>query len=177
MIILLLISLSTTIWSASKLYQAYVYNRNLHGISLLNNESPDALFANATRLAQRGDNQKALALYARVATSGDLALRKAAYYNSANLYSRQATALLEQEALIAWDRAAPLLALAKESYREALRLDPDWREAKYNYELALRLVPTIDSKNVSTQNDDEIVKEGPRPSGWPSIPGFPRGMP
>lgn len=177
MAILLLISISALVWSASALYQAHVYHQHLFNKTPQTSQAADALFANATLLAGRGDEQKALALYARVAVSGNVAQRKAAYYNSANLYLREATTLLEQEALLAWDKAAPLLALAKEGYRDALRLDPTWPEAKYNYELALRLAPTIDSKTPSIRDEEEKEKLEERPSGWPSIPGFPRGMP
>lgn len=177
MVIVLMISISALGWSASTLYQAHVYHQHLANKTRHTSQAADALFANATLLARRGSEQKALALYARVAVIGDTAQRKAAYYNSANLYLSQATQLLDKEALSAWDRAAPLLALAKEGYREALRLDPDWVEAKYNYELALRLAPTIDSKSPSIRDEDEKERLEERPSGWPSIPGFPRGMP
>jgi mxaK protein len=40
-----------------------------------------------------------------------------------------------------WVGARPLLELAKETYREALRLDPGQWDARYNLERALRLAP------------------------------------
>ncbi len=177
MVILLATSLAALIWSGVKLYQAHNYHQHLSNQSFQTSQAADAVFANATLWAQRGQEQKALTLYAQVATIGDRNLRKAAHYNSANIYLTQATKLLEQEALSSWDRVAPLLALAKESYREALRLDPAWPEAKYNYELALRLAPAIESKTSTRRDEEENEKAEERPSGWPSIPGFPRGMP
>jgi len=50
--------------------------------------------------------------------------------------------------------------------------------AKYNYELALRIAPTIESKHSrQTPEDEELKDQESAPEGWPAIPGFPRGMP
>jgi len=84
---------------------------------------------------------------------------------------------LETQGLPAWDEAGPLIALAKESYQKALRLQPGWSEAKYNYQLALRLAPSTYAMHGPQQYEDDDVKQNDDPTGWPAMPGNPRGMP
>lgn len=185
MLLLWLIALSGVLWSGIKLYQAHVYHQHLQQRTLNNtqflssNRTPYALFANAVRYGHQGKIDPALANYALVTanTHPDDPLRKAAYFNAGNLYLTQATAMLEKQGLPAWDVAGPLVALAKESYQKALRIQPDWSEAKYNYQLALRLAPTTHGMRGPQQYEDENIKVEEKPSGWPAMPGNPRGMP
>lgn len=112
---------------------------------------PEALFAQAYHLARRGEHQRALDLYQRVRSARvDAALRAAAKYNSANIYLRQGR---EMRGAKSGQQALPLLELAKEAYRQALRDNSgDW-DAKYNLERALRLAPEPEEK--------EVVDSGP----------------
>lgn len=177
MFLLWLLSLSTLAWSGYALYQARIYNEHLNHKKLQNNAAPDAVFADATYWVTHKNTEKALMLYAVAASSKDPHIRKAAHYNMANIYLRQANKLLIETGLDEWDKVTPLFAIAKESYREVLRLDPRWMETKYNYELVLRLAPIIESsKSRKLEEEAEITQETP-PEGWPAIPGFPRGMP
>ncbi|MDO9203945.1 hypothetical protein [Methylotenera sp.] len=177
MFLLWLLSLIVLAWSGYALYQAGIYNKHLSHKTLQNNAAPDAVFADASYWVAHKDIEKALKLYALAASSKDSSVRKAAHYNMANVYLRQANQLLEETGLDGWDKVTPLLAIAKESYREALRLDPHWMDAKYNYELVLRLAPIIESsKSRRSEEEEEVTQETP-PEGWPAIPGFPRGMP
>jgi len=76
-------------------------------------------------------------LYPEVAQARP-ALGAAALYDAAN------TLLLEADRIAArgdWVGARPLFELAKETYREALRLEPHRWEVRYNLERALRLAP------------------------------------
>lgn len=167
------------------IYQAQVYRSSLEPHVLIKNtmfsanQTPQALFANAVFYDNQLKPEQALAQYAALVSkvSEDDPLRKQAYFNSGNLYMRTATRLLEQRGLPAWDEAGPLVALAKESYQKALRIDPDWSEAKYNYHLALRLSPTTHGMTGPQQYEDEQIKAEEEPSGWPAMPGNPRGMP
>ncbi|MFA6179645.1 MAG: hypothetical protein WC696_08555 [Candidatus Methylopumilus sp.] len=170
-------SIATIVWSTGKLYQAHDYNRHLTANTLSQQDSPDALLLNATIYERRGQNNKALTTYALLAAEGDDYFARAAYFNSGNIYLKQATETLERETLMGWDNAGPLLALAKSSYQRALNIDPSWSEAKYNFELALRLSPANHGRKGPSEyeRDEEQIDE--RPSGWPSIPGSPRGMP
>jgi len=175
MALLFFLSLAASIWLLVSLYQAGIYNANIEAQSLHESHAADALFANAVYWARHGDMQQSLALYAEALSSGHQEIRKASYFNSGNLYLARANHLLEERGLDAFDQITPLLALAKESYREAMRLDPAWYEAKYNYELALRLSPLFELKHSKREQDESDEVESV--DGWSSIPGFPRGMP
>ncbi|MFQ6404122.1 hypothetical protein ACIDE9_05090 [Methylophilus sp. 'Pure River'] len=168
-----------------EVYQASVYRNRLVPHELIEqtllgaNQTPQALFANAVFYDNQLKPEQALAQYAALVSnvSADDPLRKQAYFNSGNIYMRTATRLLEQRGLPAWDEAGPLVALAKESYQKALRIEPDWSEVKYNYHLALRLAPTTHGMSGPQQYEDEQIKAEEEPSGWPAMPGNPRGMP
>lgn len=142
-------------------------------------DTPHALFAQAVREGAAGNPLQALKTYARLLAQLPVSdpLHAQAQYNSGNLYMRQAVHLLETQGLPAWDEAGPLVALAKECYQNALRARPDWSEAKYNYQLALRLSPTTYGMHGPQQYEDEQLKQEETPSGWPAMPGNPRGMP
>lgn len=171
------LSIAVLIWSALNLYQAVDYNQRLRINALQDSRAADALFANAIYWQKKGDIQKALVLYAEAASADNATIRKSAYFNSGNLYFSQVNQLLEEQGMIAFDQVGPTLAMAKESYREALRLDPEWHEAKYNYELVLRLSPMFEPKKGNLNSDEDELEEEEAMDGWPSIPGFPRGMP
>lgn len=177
MLLAFALSFAVSAWSIVHLYQAGTYNKALISRALHESRSADAIFANAVYWRNKGEAQKALALYAEAASGRQQGIRKAAYFNSGNMYLSQVNQLLEEKGLDAFDQVGPMLAMAKESYREALRLDPAWHEAKYNYELVLRLSPMFElKKSRKNENEDELDNEEAI-DGWPSIPGFPRGMP
>ncbi|AKR43851.1 hypothetical protein [Methylophilus sp. TWE2] len=183
--VLMLVSLVMLARQLVEIYQAQVYRHSLVPHVLIQNtllganQTPQALFANAVFYDNQLKPEQALAQFAALISKVSEAdpLRKQAYFNSGNIYMRTATRLLEQRGLPAWDEAGPLVALAKESYQKALRIDPDWSEAKYNYHLALRLSPTTHGMSGPQQYEDEQIKAEQEPSGWPAMPGNPRGMP
>ncbi|MCB5183672.1 hypothetical protein LG201_00435 [Methylobacillus gramineus] len=180
MLLLSVLSLAVLVWSGVELYKAHIYNRTLAADEMQAGKSAKELFANAWRLANKGQTDKALELYVEAAAKGDDALRKAAYFNSGNLYLSQSVEILEGEGYVAWDKVGPLMSLCKENYSKALLIDPEWIDAKYNLELALRLSPSfagVKTPNRYNEDDDDIDEAEKRPDGWPSIPGFPRGMP
>lgn len=183
--LLLLIAVILLVRQLVEIYQAQVYRNSLQPHVLIQqslfapNQTPQALFANAVFYDQQRKTEQALAQYAALTSKvgDDDPLRKQAYFNSGNIYMRTAVRLLEERGLPAWDEAGPLVALAKESYQKALRIDPAWSEAKYNYHLALRLAPTTHGMSGPQQYEDEQLKAEDEPSGWPAMPGNPRGMP
>ncbi len=187
MIFITVTALAVIIWSSIKLYQAHDYNNNLlnhalhNNTTLASNETIEALFANAVRYEARGELEKSLATYAKLIAKSDSTtdadLRKATYFNVGNLYLNDAVNKLEKEGLPAWDVAGPLVSFAKESYQKALRVQSDWSEAKYNYQLALRLAPTSHGMHGPQLYEDDAIKQEEKPSGWPAMPGSLRGMP
>jgi len=97
----------------------------------------EARFAAGWAAAQRGEVTQAVTLYRDVAQARrDLA--------GVGLYDAGNALMREGERIVAagdWAGARPLLELAKETYREALRLTPGPWDARYNLERALRLAP------------------------------------
>jgi len=172
-----LVSVTAIVWSSIGLYQALDYNKHLANKSISRQTNHYALLLNASLYNDHGQDNKSLSTYAQLAAKGDANFAKIAYFNSGNNYLRQATEMLEKETLMGWDTAGPLLALAKTSYQHALNIDPNWSEAKYNFELALRLSPANHGRKGPQSYERDVDRPEERPSGWPSIPGTPRGMP
>ena len=101
---------------------------------------PEARFAHAVALGAAGRYEAALAAHKALILGEHGALREAALYDLGNLHLREALKNGPGHA----DAALPLIELAKQSYRDALRMAPaDW-DARYNLERALQLAPEID---------------------------------
>lgn len=177
MVAILALSVVALAWACSQLYLAQEYRQQLAQKTIVKRQTAYAVFANAYHFGGRGQTDKALATYAVVMSLDNNELHKAASFNSGNLYLARATNLLETQGISAWDTAGPLVALAKESYQKALRIQTDWSEAKYNYHLALRLAPSTYAMHGPQQYEDDEIKQNEDPTGWPAMPGNPRGMP
>ncbi len=99
--------------------------------------APEVAFSQGYALAARGDSLRALTRYRQAAAArGPLAA--AALYNLGNLHLRQGVAAQDTGRKA---QAVALLELAKQSYRDALAIDPGNWDAKYNLERTLRLAP------------------------------------
>ncbi|WP_372394066.1 hypothetical protein ABMY26_03690 [Azospirillum sp. HJ39] len=94
----------------------------------------------------------------------------AAQYDLANARLRAALSLLEAGRI---DAAGALVRLAKDGYRHSLALGPGLWDAKYNLDVAMRLVrdfPQID--RVPEEEPPELPVRL-----WSDLPGLPRGLP
>jgi mxaK protein len=133
---------------------------------------PEARFFQAMAQAKRGDYEAALKTYKELGLNAHAELAIAALYNAGNLQLREASkgvglnahAELAIAALYnagnlqlreaskggpdAAVRALPLVELAKQSYRAALRRDPQSWDARYNLERALWLAPELEEQPV-----------------------------
>jgi mxaK protein len=90
-------------------------------------------------------------------------------YNIGNARLRAALASIEQGH---YDRAIPLVALAKSDYRSALRINPqDW-DARHNLDVAMRLV-----RDLPTAEGEGDGDEKPPAKLWTDLPGVPKGLP
>jgi mxaK protein len=128
--------------------------------------------AYALYLSGRGDYREAEELLAELgqANSSDIGAR--ALYDLGNVYLRRAIAAVERAEQA---QAGALAELAKQAYRQALRRRPDDWAAKYNYEVAARLMPDFDRIDNGTE-EPELEEESARKL-WTRVPGFPRGLP
>ena len=100
---------------------------------------PEARLASAVAMA-KVDYDGALAAYKAIIQGGREDLRRTALYNLGNLHLRQALQVgLDDEG-----QSLPLVELAKQSYRDLLRRDPNDWDARYNLERTLRLAPEDD---------------------------------
>lgn len=118
----------------------------------LNSSVPEAQFARALALARAGKSDPALVIYKTLARSTRGDIRRAALYNTGNVYMRDAARRNSDEGF----ESLPLVELAKQSYRELLREWPEDWDARYNLERALRLAPELDQQ---ADESDAPMKE------------------
>ncbi len=107
--------------------------------SASDDRQPQVQFARASAQAASGADDDALRHYRSL--HDDAALGPAARYNSANLLMRQAIAVRAGNEP---GKAIALIELAKELYRDVLRVDPQHWPARYNLERAQRLLADPD---------------------------------
>lgn len=104
--------------------------------------------AEATALARVGDFDAAFRRYGGLIEPGrDDALSRQAQYNLGNLVLRQGLASTSPA------EQGPLVELAKQRYRDVLRVDPDDWDARYNLERALRVAPELHEAVAETANE------------------------
>ncbi|WP_246732900.1 MxaK protein [Methylobacterium sp. BTF04] len=135
---------------------------------------PDAVgslvLARVQHLARRGLTEGIEPLIDTLERAGDTDRAARARYALANARLRQALGHLERGDL---DPAGPLITLARQDYRRALQGRPDYWDAKFNLDVASRLLrefPDFDRKT-----GDELKAEPKKI--WTDIPGQPRGEP
>jgi len=153
---LLAATLLATAVDAALLWRAARWNTQIRGEQPppeTEGQPPELRFAQAAAQAASGALEPALKRYRPL--QGDTPLGQAARFNSANLLVRQA---VEVRASNQPGQAIALLELAKEGYREVLRHDPRFWDARYNLERAQRLLPDpeeIDAPQAETPRDRE----------------------
>ena len=128
-----------------RLHRASQVNAAIARASISEAGVAEAQFARALALSESGDAAAALHLYKALIQGGRADLKRAALYNLGNLHLREAMKSGADEAA----RSLPLIELAKQSYRDLLRIDPaDW-DARYNLERALWLAPEMEEAAVN----------------------------
>jgi mxaK protein len=133
--------------------------------------APDAiLLARADYLLARDRIDEAQTIADVAAARNAPETRAALLYNLANARLRIAIEAIEQGAL---DKAIASVNLAKTAYRLALRIDPEAWDAKYNLDIAMRLV-----RDLPQQDDTAEDKSPEEPKQlWTDLPGIPKGLP
>ena len=133
-----------------RLHRAQQINDAIASVATVESNVAEAQFARALALAESGDAGAALEIYKALVRSGRADLERAALYNVGNLHLREAMKSGPDESA----RALPLIELAKQSYRDLLRIDPNDWDARYNLERALQLAP---------EGEEPAANEPPEP--------------
>lgn len=132
--------------------------------------SSPVLFARAYYLLKRDRLDEAQVLLDQVNFRGDPKTRVALLYDDGNTRLRASFDAIERGQ---FERATSLVNLAKDDYNQALRIDPEAWNVKYNLDVAARLVRDLP---LAPPSEDEQTQE-PRSDLWSDLPGVPRGAP
>jgi mxaK protein len=131
---------------------------------------PALLDARSTFLLKRGRFEEAQPLLDEAELRADAPTRVRMLYNMANTRMRVAVSAIEKGN---FDKAIPLVSLAKSEYRSALRLEPGNWDAKYNFDVAMRLVRDLPQ---GVGEEEQKPLETPEKL-WTDLPGVPKGLP
>lgn len=131
---------------------------------------PEALVARIAYLAKRSEIDRARVLVEALDRRGSVETRARGHYLLANVLLREAFEHIERSEL---EAANPFVALAKREYRRALQLAPDYWDAKFNFDVASRLVR--DFPDFERKGGDELSADPKKL--WSDIPGKPKGLP
>jgi len=132
--------------------------------------SSPVLFARAYYLLKRDRLDEAQILLDQANFRGDPKTRVAMLYNDGNTRLRASFEAIERGD---FEKATSLVNLAKDDFNQALRVDPDAWDVKYNLDVAARLVRDLPLAHPS---EDPLTQE-PRSDLWSDLPGIPRGAP
>ncbi|HEY0293508.1 MAG TPA: hypothetical protein VGC51_14435 [Hansschlegelia sp.] len=161
--------------SAWKLYNSLQERRFVvallqnHDVKPANDAGPAALFARGYYLLIRDLIDEGQGYAQPLSEKGDVRAAAAFYYDLGNARLRRAIAHVEASKI---DAAIPEVRLAKEAYRTALTADPGLWDARYNLDVAMRLVRDFPE----LERDEEEAKGKPKKL-WTDLPGLPRGLP
>lgn len=131
---------------------------------------PELLLARVAFLTTRDEIDRARAFAGALDRHERDDLRAKAHYLLANALLRKAFELLERGDL---EPAGPFVNLSKREYRRALQLFPEFWDAKYNLDVASRLVR--DFPDFERKGGDELSADPNKL--WTDIPGTPKGLP
>ena len=139
-------------------------------VNAVHEGTPELRLARAYFLKQHKRYDEALTVLGQIMEKGDKSFQAKVRYNLGNIYLEQA--MLDVEAM-RMNTAMPLVGLAKQAYRQALTLDSGFWDAKYNFGVAMRLLPEMDRLNLEEEDTSNTQKS----QLWTTVPGFPRGLP
>ncbi len=170
---LAILLLGGAVFSGIQAYQLERLNlaiANPDSIMVDENTSPVLIFAKAERLNQLGKSAEAIKLYASLRNTEDIDLRAGALHNLATLYLRNGAQHWNAHGVLDFAYVSAQVELAKEAYREALRLNPDDWDARFNLEYAWRITPPPKERSKSDFT-------GSKSSVFSTLPGLPGGGP
>jgi mxaK protein len=142
---------------------------NNHDVKVATDSAPRVIFARAYFFMTHGRLDDAQVMVSMLDIRGSNRLRADLHYDMANARLKHAFDMIREGK---FDAAGALVGLAREDYREALRLDPDDWNVRFNFDVASRLVreyPTFGQT-------PDARRRGPHPL-WTEMPNIPRGEP
>ncbi|PHS26186.1 MAG: MxaK protein [Methylophaga sp.] len=176
--ILSLIMLFSLIYGVYKLYNYQQINQQVQLLSQgeyvdsasLDLSSVEVLLAYAALQNKLGLFDEAVEIYSHAERLANQQQLTHIYYNLGNLYLTEAIVQAEKTAV---DQAVAMADSAKSFYRSALTTEPNFWNAKFNFEAAQRLSRDLPLGAVT------ISEEEPESSTelWSAMPGFPVGLP
>lgn len=177
----LLVSLAVSLGVAS-LFELYQWRRSVSANDIIDglragrnieigpDALPEALLARIAYLTTRGELDQARTLVEALDRRGEAGSLARGHYLLGNALLRRALAHIEKSEL---DAAGPYVNLAKREYRRTLQLDPYFWDAKFNFDVAARLVR--DFPDFERKGGDELSADPKKL--WTDIPGKPKGLP
>ena len=171
--VLSLLALGGVVYHGFKLYQLETLKRTMANPDrvTVDENTPDILvFAKAMRYEQTGNTGEAIRLYASLRNAQDPDLRARAFHNLGTIYLRDGAVHWNAHGVLDYAHVSSQIELAKENYREALRLNPDDWDARFNLEYAWRITPPPKEKPKSDF-------QGSKSSVYSTLPGLPAGGP
>lgn len=168
----LAVSLALAAWQLAQWQQARRWNREVADASLLQRsplpDAPALHYAAGWLEEQAGRGREALHRYAEVEHADDPHLAARAKFAMGNLYLQIALGAADVAAGGSHVRGLAQAELAREAYRDALRLDPELRAARYNLELLERLSPDKRVEGWSRRERNQELGVASEP-GWASL--------
>ena len=177
--ILWLLAIASAAWfgyAADDLYRTERANRNIrelvsgHDVPIdARRAHPQEILARVNESVRRDHIDDAQSTLSIAEENLPPEVRAAALYNIANARTLMAGEAVRTGKL---DSAAALINLAKSEYRLALKLDPENWDARYNIDVAMRIVRDLPQAD----NPDTTSPATPKKL-WTDLPGIPKGLP
>lgn len=120
--------------------------------------SPDDIWAYARGFASQALPEQALKLFYLPETSEYPRLRAYAKFAIGNLYFDWAMLQQDHAKGGAHQQQVAMIALAKEAYKDVLRIDPDFADARFNLELLDRRSPEKRTQGWQSETDGVTLK-------------------
>lgn len=140
------------------------------GVQVDSKSAPSqVILARINELIFHDQLEDAQTLLSSAETRIDPHTRAFALYNIANERTRKGAEFVRKGDL---DHAAALINVAKSEYRLALKLFPNDWNAKFNLDVAMRIVRDLPQAENLPDNEQETAKKL-----WTDLPGVPKGLP
>jgi mxaK protein len=154
----MLVLAAVTAWHWTTLAKRNTAMAEPQAILALHPAPQDALWAYARGYALQASPEQALKLFYVPETSESLRLRANTKFAIGNLYFDWAMMHHNIEQGGAHQQQVAMIALAKEAYKDALRLDPGFADARFNLELLDRRSPEKRTEGWQSETDGVTLK-------------------